>query len=62
MHFLNICETCFISQILYKNEEIGILIHDYKNTGVSNGEAWKFVCGKTDARGLYIGHSTWDQG
>lgn len=51
MQFFNICETCFISQILYKNKEIGILIHGYKSTGISNGEAWKFVPGKTETPG-----------
>lgn len=30
----------------------------YKSTGVNNGEAWKFVPGKTDARVLDIEHST----
>lgn len=49
----NICETHFTSQILMKNQEIWILIHGYKSTRGSDGEACKLEPDETqpDPRG-----------
>lgn len=62
MHF---CGTCFTSQILKKNQAIGILIHGYKSARVSDGEAWKLVPDETQTDSQRLGYadvgSTQDQ-
>lgn len=54
MNFLTFVKPALFHKFSIKKQEIGILIHHYKSTGVSNGEAWEFVPGKTQIPEVWI--------